>query len=195
METVIKIQNYKGKVIGNWKVPCNKRQYRFALKKLLKLYYRCKKTNLLTKELLFGIKHYTEQLLSLGEITMWIFAEPQLIPLVEEVLNTTPEEFTEEVVLEKVRQYQTARCPFCNTELKYPAIVVYRKGNKVEKMSAPVGIKCLNRIVGKLNDLTQQIKIVISQLGNTPKSNEKKVKLPENLNHTKPKTTQFLLFV
>jgi len=62
MDPVIKIVNYRGSVVGRWSVPRTKRQVRYAVEKLLRLYFRCKSTNLLTRELLTVIKAYAERL-------------------------------------------------------------------------------------------------------------------------------------
>jgi hypothetical protein len=96
---LIKITNYKGAVTESWKAPKTKRQCRYAIEKLLKLYHRCKKTNLLTKDLLTAIKKYAE---ALYQLTIDVFiVKPELVELLREVINAEIEEFEEEIVTEK----------------------------------------------------------------------------------------------
>jgi len=154
---LIKITNYKGAVTESWKAPKTKRQCRYAIEKLLKLYHRCKKTNLLTKDLLTAIKKYAE---ALYQLTIDVFiVKPELVELLREVINAEIEEFEEEIVTEKKRVHEDAICSFCKVKLVYPAYVVYRRGNKIVKQSEPIGIFCLNNTIGKLNDLVIEISV------------------------------------
>jgi len=154
-EYLIKIVNYKGSVVHSWKAPKNRRGCKAQIRKLLRLYWRCKQTNLLTKELFAAIKSYAEALYKLA-IEVFI-VEPELASLLKEVMSTTIEEFEEEIVAEKMRVHENQKCSFCRTKLVYPAYVVYRKGLEIVKKSDPIGIYCLKSLAGKLNDLVVEI--------------------------------------
>ena len=157
-EYLIKIVNYKGSVVHSWKAPKNRRGCKAQIRKLLRLYWRCKQTNLLTKELFAAIKNYAEALYKLA-IEVFI-VEPELASLLKEVMSTTIEDFEEEIVAEKMRVHENQKCSFCRTKLVYPAYVVYRKGLNIVKTSAPIGIHCLRSLAGKLNDLVVEIQTI-----------------------------------
>jgi hypothetical protein len=157
-EYLIKIVNYKGSVVHSWKAPKNRRGCKAQIRKLLRLYWRCKQTNLLTKELFAAIKSYAEALYKLA-IEVFI-VEPELASLLKEVMSTTIEDFEEEIVAEKMRVHENQKCSFCRTKLVYPAYVVYRKGLEIVKTSAPIGIHCLRSLAGKLNDLVVEIQTI-----------------------------------
>ncbi|MCS7135368.1 MAG: hypothetical protein NZ893_02940 [Candidatus Aenigmarchaeota archaeon] len=160
----IKITNYKGKVVANWKVPKTKKQLKYAIEKLLKLYVRCKESKLLTKDLITAIKHYATALIQYSEVTAWGLTYSEYIKLLVEVKNLKIEEFTEEIVPEKVREHEKAICSFCKILLKYPARVVYRQGQKIVAISEPIGIHCLNTTVGKINDLINEVKVIVDKI-------------------------------
>jgi len=154
---VVKIVNYKGSVVHSWKAPKSKRGCKGQIRKLLRLYYRCKQTNLLTKELLTAIKNYAEVLYKLAVEIFLI--EPEMTTILREVLSTKIEDFEEEIVAEKMRVHENQNCSFCGTKLVYPAYVVFRKNTEVVKISKPVGIQCLKSLAGKLNDLVTEIRV------------------------------------
>jgi len=184
MDPVIKIMNYRGSVVGRWSVPRTKRQVRYAVEKLLKLYFRCKSTNLLTRELLTAIKTYAERLWKMC-VELFI-VKPEFVPLIQEILQAEPETYEEEIVMEKMRRHETKRCSLCGVRLVYPAYVVYRKGGVIVKESAPVGIFCLTEIAGKLRDLITRI--------DTAVRTDKGAVLPFEKTHREKKQIQGKLF-
>jgi len=156
---MILIKNYKGSVVGSWHVPRTKRQTACAVRKLLRLYWRCKQADILTKGLFDVIKRYAEALYRLA--TEVFLINPELVPMLREVLSTKVEDLEDEVVVEKKRVHTNAVCSFCRTKLVYPAFIAYRKGSTVVRQSlSPVGIICLTRIKGRLNDLITEIEAV-----------------------------------
>lgn len=170
---VIKITNYKGNVTHAWRVPKTKRQTAGQMKKLLKLFYRCKTQNLLTKELIEVIKKYAD---TLSKIATEVFiVNPELIELFKEIKNYNAEDLKEEIVAEKKRVHENQKCSLCTTKLVYPAYVVYRKNTEIVKISTPIGIFCLKALYRKLNDLVVDIKAEYKDIfdkTNTQKTHE-----------------------
>lgn len=160
---LIKIQNYKGQVVAGWKAPKTKRQAGYAVEKLMKLFIRCKESNLLTKELTTAIKKYAEALFELAQVKAWFIAKPWLLAVLNELREIKIEDLQEEIVAEKIREHQNAICSLCKVKLKYPAFVVYRKGTQIVKVSSPVGIFCLKSMHQKLNDLVTEIKAITNK--------------------------------
>ncbi len=156
---IMKAMNYKGNVVASWKIPKTPRQVAGQMFKLVKLYYRCKEKNLLTKDIITLIKRYAETLFKYAETTVCLIKYPELAKALREIIATKEEEYEEEIVAEKIRRHILEKCSLCNTELKYPAYVVYKKGQREIKVSAPIGIFCLTRLVGKLNDLITKIEV------------------------------------
>ncbi len=196
---LIKVQNYKGQVVAGWRAPKNQRQAGYAVEKLLKLYTRCKQSNLLTKDLTQAIKNYADALSELAQVKAWFIAKPWLFTILNELRAIRVEHLEEEIVTEKIREHQNAICSFCKVKLRYPAFVVYRKGTQVVKISNPVGIFCLKSLHGKLNDLVTEIKATVNQnigfLTHTREKNPSKVACATFSNTSRESNVKQLLLI
>lgn len=156
-QEAMKLINYKGNVVARWKAPRTKRQVIYAIKKLLKFYYRCKASGLLTKQLVEAIKKYGAILHDMAGVKLLAYGELALG--LQEIARLKIEDLEEEIVTEKERKHEDAICSLCRTRLVYPAYIVYRKGLDVVKTSEPVGIRCLHRMVGRINDLITELSV------------------------------------
>lgn len=153
----IKISDYKGNVVTRWKVPRTKRQLTWTAIKLVRLYYRCKETGLLTNELISVLKEFIETMK--GRLVAVTVAHPEIAKGINEIRNLTPHDLEEEIILEKIREHRGEVCSLCGTDLRFPAFIAYRKGLQVIKYSRPVGIFCLKGTVGKLRNLISSMTI------------------------------------
>ena len=153
----IKIRDYKGNLISQFKMPERKRDFLKAMISLARLYERAKRHNFLTKDLFIAIKTYAEALYNRKDALHLALKFPVLLKHFKEILNTQPENFEEEIIYGKVREHENAFCSICKVQLVYPAYVVFKKGGVEVKRSAPIGIKCLNSLSEKLIELAEKI--------------------------------------
>lgn len=155
---IIQLQNYKGCVNFKWELPKTKRQIGAAVKKLSRLFFRIINANLLYPKLLEAIKilalHFEKLLLAVD-----IKHKQDYLTILSQIKNYQTElEF--KYIAEK-RVKTLSNCSICSVRLVYPAYVVMQKsvnGSIETFTSAPIGIFCLHRLVGKLEKL---IKIVL----------------------------------
>lgn len=171
----IKIVDYKGNVIDKWMYPKTEKDYIKSIVNLARFYYRCKKSKLLTNEIISFMKEFLETVQK--KVTVAMITHPEIITAIKEIKELTPHGYQEEWVIEKIRKHKLANCSLCTTHLKYPAFVVYRSGNKIVQMSEPVGIFCLKKTMGKLQNLITNIKI---ETENPKKEYSKKNKINKN---------------
>lgn len=160
---VIKLETYKGRIFHRWKIPTSRKSLQTSVKKLLQLYLRCRKNHLLTRDIFRAIQHYARLLIKFSEVMAWGIAYPEYLAILNEIITTEVEEVEEEVVPEKVREHERARCSICGVELRFPARIVYRRAGAILRVSNPVGIRCLNNTVGKLNDLIIKLEAKIEE--------------------------------
>lgn len=156
---MIKIADYKGNVVARWKMPKTKKQFIWTIIKLVRFYYRCKEANLLTNDLISVLKKFLSLPVVQEKLPTVVVAYSEVATAVKEIKSLKHHEFEEKIVMEKIRKHESAICSLCQINLKYPAYIVYRKGLDVVKMSNCVGIFCLNKTVGKLNNLISSISI------------------------------------
>lgn len=154
----IQIINYKGNVVANWSIPKTEKQLAWTVIKLVRFYYRCKDSGLLTNEVI----HVIQECIGALKDSYFINVHPEVIKGIKEIQALKPHNLEEEIITEKIRKHEQAVCSLCGTDLKYPAYIVYRKGLEVIKVSAPIGIFCLKSVMGKLRDLIVQMKVKIS---------------------------------
>lgn len=155
---IIKIVNYKGKSI-DLRPPEKRSDFYRTLIALARLYERARRENFLTKELFSAIKSYAEILYNTKDAVIIMLKNPPIFRVIREIINTDPENLEEEVIYGKVRVHEYRDCSVCGTHLVYPAYIVFKKDGTEVKRSNPIGIKCLNSIVKKLNDLVEEIRI------------------------------------
>jgi hypothetical protein len=155
---IIKIVNYKGRISSKWTLP---RTHRGAVRsaiKLLRFYYRCKNAGLLIPSLVQSLKKVVD--IYLEKWCCTILAVPELITMFNEIKNLKVEDEQDfAVVEEKVRQRTIAYCSLCGTKLVYPAYIIKRKGLEIIEKSSPVGIRCLNNHIARLNDLVKTVEV------------------------------------
>lgn len=162
-KVVIKLETYKGRIFHQWEIPTSRKSLQTSVKKLLQLYLRCRKNHLLTKDIFRAIQHYARLLVKFSEVMAWGIAYPEYLALLNEIITAEVEDVEEEVVPEKVREHERAKCSICGVELRFPARIVYRKAGTILRVSNPVGIRCLNSTVGKLNDLIVKLEAKIEE--------------------------------
>jgi len=153
----IKIIDYKGNLLSAFKLPKTGKDAYKAIVALVRLYERAKKYSFLTKDLFIAIKTYAEALYTRESALRIALKSPVLLKHFKEILDTPIEEFEEEIIYGKVREREDTYCSICSVQLVYPAYVVFKKEGKEVKRSAPIGIKCLNRIAKKLIEHAQKI--------------------------------------
>lgn len=153
----VQILNYKGNVVANWRVPKTRRQLTWTAVKLVRLYYRCKESGLLTNELIQVMQEFLEAFKD--KLLAVAVAHPEIARGIKEIRSLRLHDLEEEIITEKVRRHEQAVCSLCRTNLRYPAYVVYRKGLEIVRVSNPVGIFCLKATAGKLKDLIVQVKV------------------------------------
>ena len=153
----IKVVDYKGNLISQFKMPERKRDFLKAMISLARLYERAKKHNFLTRDLFIAIKTYAEALYNRKDVLYLALRFPVLLKHFREILNTQPENFEEEIIYGKVREHKNASCSICRVQLVYPAYIVFKKKGIEVKRSAPIGIKCLNSLSEKLIELAEKI--------------------------------------
>jgi hypothetical protein len=164
-EIIFKLMSYKGSVAGVWRVPTTSRQLVGSIKKVIKFYYRCKESHLLTPELVKTLKSYAATLWDYSFLlVIGSLKHNEIYKVLEEIKNLDENmDLTAEIVEEKFRKHEKQACSLCRTELVYPAYIVWRKGAEIVKQSPPIGIVCLNSRINKLNDLTIALKIEIQK--------------------------------
>jgi len=153
----IKVVDYKGNLISQFRMPERKRDFLKAMISLARLYERAKRHNFLTKDLFIAIKTYAEALYNRKDVLYLALRFPVLLKHFREILNTQPENFEEEIIYGKVREHKNASCSICRVQLVYPAYIVFKKKGIEVKRSAPIGIKCLNSLSEKLIELAEKI--------------------------------------
>lgn len=162
---ILKLITYKGAVMGRWKAPRTRRQTLGSMKKLIRFYYRCKQSNILTTEMAGCVKDCARALIRLSELMgiQDIELEGELTRI--SLLDTAVEAAGITEVSEKVREHAGKEyCSICTTKLVYPAYVIKRHGVHIISKSRPVGIICLNNAYGKLKDLTAGINGAVESL-------------------------------
>jgi hypothetical protein len=163
-QMVLKLRDYKGSVATQWKTPRTAKQLVASIKKLVKFYFRCKESHLLTPDIVDALKTYA---IKLDEYAFFVLVArrktPELFSVLEEMKALVAEDLTAEVVEEKVRQHEPRVCSICRVPLVYPAYIVWRKGLEVVKQSAPIGIMCLNARKAKLQNLIAEIDVQIAE--------------------------------
>lgn len=157
LNKLIKLKNYKGSIVVNWKPPKSNKAVIFGIRKLLKLFYRCQSAKLLTSELLGVIKQYANILKEKALVKL--VAYPELIVGLKEVNDYKLADLEIELVQEKMRVTKKEICSICGVNLVKPAYLIHRKGTQVVHISKPIGIRDLNAIYGKIRDLITALSI------------------------------------
>jgi len=161
---VIRVVDYKGNLLSSFRIPKTGKDIYKAMVALARLYERAKKYNFLTRDLFIAIKTYAEALYTRENALHIALKFPTFLKHFREILDTPVEEFEEEIIYGKVREREDTYCSICNTQLVYPAYIVFKKEGKEVKRSSPIGIKCLNRMAEKLVEYAQR---VVESFGNT----------------------------
>ena len=151
-----KLKHYNGSLIStSWKVPKSKRQFSFALNRVVKLYHAMHNRNLFYPELVEKVKeiaYFFKMYVTLHrpDKTDYLF-------ILEEIVDFEPP--VTFVRIEEARIREIARCSVCSVPLVHPGFLIYITQDGQEVRSRPTGIHCLHSLHGKLEKFTDSLKL------------------------------------
>jgi len=156
---LIKVVNYKGKEI-KLKAPKRKSDYVTLSVSLCRLYERAKTGGFLTRDLLEAMKKLANAIVQSTVSLHLLIKNPPVLRALKRITLTQIENgIEEEIIYGKIREHERETCRVCGCDLVYPAYIAQKKGEEIIKISEPIGIKCLNHIKGKIEDIVREIKI------------------------------------
>lgn len=160
-----KLKNYQGSLLSSkWKIPQSKRQFSFALNRIIKLFYAMENRKLFYPELVREVKglaiYFKIFMIKNRSDKVYDF-----LPELEKIIEfEVPIHFER---IEKVRVQETKRCSVCRVNLTNPAYLIYRTEEGTEVRSEPTGIFCLKQLHGYLEDFKESLKVAweIKEIG------------------------------
>lgn len=163
-QVILKLKDYQGRIVSTWKTPNTRRQLLMSIRKLLKFYYRAEKSGVLTSSLLDLLQNVSKKLLELSHLRIF---DNRYRHYTQELVRINSIEFDNslffEIIEEKIRRHEDARCSFCKVKLIYPAYVITKQAGQIISRSRPIGIFCLNQNIGRLKDLIISLDFIIKQ--------------------------------
>lgn len=171
-EYLVKIVNYKGNILKIEKPKDRKGFYKLAIQ-VCRIYERAKEGGFLTRELLDALKQLADLILHRTEILHLLISNPSLVRNLKKIcVEKIDKDIEEEIIEGKIREHDRKRCHVCGCSLVYPAYVVRKKGGKIEKVSKAIGIKCLNSLRHKIEDIVKDIKVMHDEIKNFVEKNK-----------------------
>lgn len=163
-EYLVKIVNYKGNILKIEKPKDRKGFYKLAIQ-VCRIYERAKEGGFLTRELLDALKQLADLILHRTEILHLLISNPSLVRNLKKIcVEKIDKDIEEEIIEGKIREHDRKQCHVCGCSLVYPAYVVRKKGGKIEKVSKAIGIKCLNSLRHKIEDIIEDIRVVHDEI-------------------------------
>lgn len=155
--TIQRLKQYKGSLLSTkWKVPKSKRQFSYALNRVIKLYYAMESRNLFYPQLVSAVKKvaiYFKIYIIKNRPDKMLYYLTEL----DKIINFEPPFVFDRI--EKVRVKESKRCSVCRCALNYPAYLIYRTNEGVEIKSEATGIFCLEQLHGYIDNFKDNLEI------------------------------------
>lgn len=163
-EYLVKVVNYKGNILKIEKPRDRGGFYKLAVQ-VCRIYERAKEGGFLTRELLEALRKLADLILHRSDVLHLLIANPSLIRALKRItVEKIDEDIVEEIIEGKIREHDRKKCHVCGCALVYPAYVARKRGDKIEKISKAIGIKCLNSLKHKIEDIVSEIKVIHNEI-------------------------------